>query len=315
MSEIEFFSSLRQLSRIEQSVVTIGAFDGVHLGHQQLLRQLVASAREFALPSVVIIFEPQPNEYFNRQLAPARLMRLREKVAALSIYGVDRVVCLKFDRNLSSLSAQSFIESVLVEGLGVKKLIVGDDFRFGSDRRGDFNLLLEQGRQLGFEVVDTKTYEAGKIRVSSTLVRRLLREAKLSEAGRLLGRTYCNLGRVIYGRRLGRELGFPTMNVQLGRLHVPVKGVFAVDVEIEGARYQGVANVGLRPTVNEDMKPLLEVHVFDAELNAYGKFIKVMYRHKIRNEQRFENTDALKAQIEIDVCEARAYFRQREQTN
>lgn len=308
MHEIEFVSGLQRSIQNKRCVVTIGAFDGVHLGHQQLLAQLTEAAGTLGLPSVVIVFEPQPNEFFNRATAPARLMRLREKVLALSRFGVDQVLCLKFDRTLRGLSAEAFVTEVLVARLGVRKLIVGDDFRFGSDRCGDFAYLQKAGREHGFDVVDTSTHLSGNTRVSSTFIRCLLREGKLEKASELLGSPYTNIGRVIHGRRLGRKLGFPTMNVQLGRLRVPLNGVYAVTVELAGQSYIGVANVGVRPTVNEVSKPLLEVHLLDADVDAYGQFIAVTYRKKIRSEQQFDGIDQLKAQITIDANQARDYF-------
>jgi len=261
-----------------------------------------------SLPAVVLLFEPQPNEYFNRTGAPARLMRLREKSIALAEYKVDHILCLKFGADLGQLSAQAFIEQVLVKALGAKKVIIGDDFRFGSDRSGDFNVLREHGQRLGFDVVDTPTLEMSTSRVSSTAIRSLLKHARLADAAVALGRRYSNVGRVIYGRQLGRTLGFPTMNVQLGRLKTPLSGVFAVIVHVKNNQYKGVANVGVRPTVNKLLKPILEVHVLDTELSAYGTFIQVDYYQKLRDEMRFDTIETLKLQIKKDVIQARAYF-------
>lgn len=289
-------------------VATIGAFDGVHLGHQQLLEGLNQAAKALGLPSTVIIFEPQPNEYFNPAKAPARLTRLREKVSILAAYGAQRVLCLKFSEHLRALSAGDFVQAVLVNGLGVKKLIVGDDFRFGCDRSGDFQFLQQAGATAAFEVSDTRTFRAGPERVSSTYIRSLLAAGDLEGAEVLLGRPYANLGRVIYGRQLGRQLGFPTMNVGLARLSVPLSGVFAVRVQLGEDEFNGVANVGIRPTVNESVKPLLEVHVFDAAPNAYGQCIRVEYRKKLRDEMRFSNVTELQAQIEQDTVNATAFF-------
>lgn len=307
-SNLEFLSDYKQAEVLGQSVVTIGAFDGVHLGHQQLLRQLRDSAKQRGLPSVVVVFEPQPNEYFNPQKAPARLMRLREKVLALREYGVDRVLCLRFNPRLRAMSADTFVREVLVESLGVSKLIVGDDFRFGNDRSGDFAMLSKAGDELGFDVVDTQTLLAGGERISSTYIRERLSAGELVEAEALLGRPYSNVGRVVYGKKLGRQLGFPTMNIQLGRLSVPLSGVFAVDIDVVGKRYHGVANVGVRPTVNQVMKPLLEAHAFDAEFDVYGECASITYRKKIRQERRFESVEALTAQIKSDAAVARTYF-------
>lgn len=227
MHQIEFINGLNGLQpRHRGSVITIGSFDGVHLGHQQLLAQVLELAKELDLPSTVVIFEPQPNEYFQKQDAPARLMRLREKVDALRRYGVDRVLCLKFDSYLRSLSAQTFVETVIVSGLGAQRLVIGDDFRFGCDRLGDYAFLQEAGKKYGFAVSDTSTHVLSAGRVSSTRIRDALAKANLDDAASLLGAPYQSLGRVVYGKQLGRTLGFPTLNVALGRLSVPLQGVF-----------------------------------------------------------------------------------------
>ena len=293
-------------------VATIGNFDGVHLGHQAIIQQVVSKAKSLGVPAVVIIFEPQPMEFFQDKNAPARLMRFREKFQALSSFGLDYVFCLKFDSHLSKLSAESFIDAVLVSHLKVSHLVVGDDFRFGGDRKGDFALLQKQGALKGFTVENTPTLLADKLkeRISSTFVRELLAQARFSEAQQVLGRSYSIVGRVIHGQKLGRQLGFPTVNIALHRIKAPLCGVYAVQVDIsKGKSVLGVANIGVKPTVGNFL-PSLEVHLLDFNANLYGKQLSVTFRHKIRDEQRFESIEVLKEQINNDINAARRYFNQ-----
>ena len=292
----------------EKSVVTIGSFDGVHIGHQAILQQVKDAAKRLQLPSVVMTFEPQPREYFSSEKAPARLMRLREKIDALLDFGIDHVVCLKFNRQLRTLSALDFIDQVLVQGLAVDYLIVGDDFRFGCDRSGDFALLTERGREAGFEVMDTATIEVEGQRVSSTLVREAVEGGDFPRAAELLGRPFSISGIVGYGQQLGRELGFPTANVQLNRFSAPLAGVFAVKVNIAGSIYLGAANVGVRPTVGDLIKPILEVHLLDFDGDLYGQRIAVEFIHKIRDEQKFTGIKELITTIQGDVEVIRQWF-------
>ena len=292
----------------QKSVVTIGSFDGVHIGHQAILQQVKDAAKRLQLPSVVMTFEPQPREYFSSEKAPARLMRLREKIDALLDFGIDHVVCLKFNRQLRTLSALDFIDQVLVQGLAVDYLIVGDDFRFGCDRSGDFALLTERGREAGFEVMDTATIEVEGQRVSSTLVREAVEGGDFPRAAELLGRPFSISGIVGYGQQLGRELGFPTANVQLNRFSAPLAGVFAVKVNIAGSIYQGAANVGVRPTVGDLIKPILEVHLLDFDGDLYGQRIAVEFIHKIRDEQKFTGIKELITTIQGDVEVIRQWF-------
>lgn len=289
-------------------VATIGSFDGVHLGHQAILRQLRQAANAHGLPSVVIVFEPQPHEFFSGDKAPARLMRLREKVQALFAAGVDRVLCLQFNQALRSLSAQAFIERILVQGLGIRHLVVGDDFRFGCDRSGDFALLQNAGQQWGFSVSDTCTLLLHGERVSSTRIRGLLEQGKFSAAEELLGRPYSISGRVTYGQQLGRKLGVPTANIHLRRYRSPLQGVFAVSLQLADRTYPGVANVGVRPTVSGSNKPILEVHLFDFAEAIYGSSVSVTFYRKLRDEQKFASLEALQAQLQIDIAQARNYF-------
>ncbi|WP_188150216.1 bifunctional riboflavin kinase/FAD synthetase [Teredinibacter waterburyi] len=307
----EFIHGLASLqSRHYGCVATIGSFDGVHLGHQKVLAHLRQQAEQLGLPSLVMVFEPQPYEYFSREAAPARLMRLREKVEALFAQGIDRVLCLKFNQQLRTLSAEDYIEKVLVDGLGVKYLVVGDDFRFGCDRSGDFSLLQKAGELHGFAVCDTQTEQDNGERISSTRIRSLLEQDDFASAARLLGRDYQVLGRVIHGRKLGRSIGFPTANIGLGRYRAVVQGVYAVTVRIEGAADQldAVANVGVRPTIVGGQKPLLEVHLLDRTIDLYSRCIRVKFKHKIRRELRFSDVAELQQQIALDVSAAKAWF-------
>ena len=307
----EFIRGLHNLRPAHRGcVATIGSFDGVHLGHQAILRQLIDTARQRQLPTVAIVFEPQPHEFFSADKAPARLMRLREKVNALWASGVDRVVCLHFNQQMRSLSAEDFIQRILVDGLDIKHLVVGDDFRFGCDRRGDFALLQHKGQELGFSVSDTHTLEIDGARVSSTRIRQLLEAGDFAEAAKLLGKEYSIHGRVVYGKQLGRQLGVPTANVDLRRYRSPLHGVFAVTVTfVDGEVVQGVANIGVRPTVDGSKKPLLEVHLFDFGRSIYGAVIDVVFKRKLRDEQKFASLDELKAQLQTDIAQARDFFK------
>ena len=312
LAQREFIRGLHNLRPEHKgSVATIGSFDGVHLGHQAILRQLIQVAREQNLPAVVIVFEPQPPEFFAGDKAPARLMRMREKLEALWAAGVDKVLCLHFNQELRSLSAEQFIDRVLVQGLAIKHLVVGDDFRFGCDRKGDFALLQTKGAELGFEVTDTHTLEIDGTRVSSTRIRNLLEAGNFAEAEKLLGKPYGIYGRVVYGKQLGRQLGVPTANLDLRRYRSPLHGVFAVTAVFkDGAQVKGVANVGVRPTVNGLKKPLLEVHLFNFSRDIYGAVIDVVFHHKLRDEQKFASLDELKAQLQTDISQAKAFFNQ-----
>lgn len=289
-------------------VATIGNFDGVHRGHQAILQRLRERAAELQLPSCVVIFEPQPREFFAPDNAPVRLSRLRDKLELLAAAGVDRVLCLAFNRRLRELSAADFVRTVLVEGLGVQHLEVGDDFRFGCDRAGDFSFLEQAGRQFGFSVEDAITIELGGERVSSTRVRNAAQVADFALAEQLLGRPFSISGRVLHGQKLGRQLGTPTANVQLKRRRAPLNGVYLVSVELDGRVQPGVANIGMRPTVAGDGRAHLEVHLLDFAGDLYGRRLTVVFHQKLRDEQRFASLEALKAAIDADIASARAYW-------
>ncbi|WP_312759409.1 bifunctional riboflavin kinase/FAD synthetase [Pantoea brenneri] len=289
-------------------VLTIGNFDGVHRGHQALMSRLCEEGRKRNLPVVVMVFEPQPLELFAGDKAPARLTRLREKLRYLAEAGVDKVLCVRFDRRFAALSAQSFISELLVEKLDVKYLAVGDDFRFGAGRQGDFLLLQKAGVEYGFDVVSTETFCDGGKRISSTAVRQALAADDLALAQSLLGHPFSISGRVVHGDALGRTLGFPTANLPLRRSVSPVKGVYAVEVHgLTPEPIPGVANIGTRPTV-KGLRQQLEVHLLDINMNLYGRHIDVVLKQKLRNEQRFASLEALKEQIAKDVVTARQFF-------
>jgi riboflavin kinase/FMN adenylyltransferase len=290
-------------------VATIGNFDGFHLGHQAVIEQCSQKSIELGLPVTLITFEPQPREYFHPQSAPARLTRLREKIQVLRGYGVGRLLCLPFNAHLAGLDPETFIREILVDGVGVKYLVVGDDFRFGKDRAGTFSLLQQAGVRHGFEVASMHTFCMGDDRVSSTRVREALECGDLVTAQSLLGRPYAMSGRVAHGDKRGRTIGFPTANVFLHRTASPVAGVFAVVMDgVDTAPVAGVANVGSRPTVG-GTRALLEVHLFDFDRDIYGRHVQVSFLKKIRDERRFESFEALQQQIRLDAGEAKDFFR------
>lgn len=288
--------------------LTLGSFDGVHRGHQALLRALTQESQKRGLPSVAMIFEPLPREYFAGDNAPPRLSSLREKVAMLFSHGIDVVVCLKFNQWLRGLPAAQFVEELLVDGLNIKHLVLGDDFRFGCDRKGDFSMLQTGGKQWGFTVSDTLTQQSAGERISSTRIRDLLQQNRFAAASELLSYDYAMTGRVIYGNQLGRKLGFATANLSLGKRKTPIQGVFAVTVSLDGNDYPAVANIGLRPSVTGGTKPLLEAHILDFSGDIYGRRIAVTFRHKLRREMRFESYDALKKQVFADIEQAKIFF-------
>ncbi len=292
----------------EGCVLTIGNFDGVHLGHQAVIGQLAEKAGELHLPSVLMSFEPYPQEFFTPAAAVPRLTRFREKMLALRRYAVDRALCLRFNERLADMSARDFITELLVGRLGVRYLVVGDDFRFGWQREGDFELLREAGEKHGFQVARMHTVELDGERISSTRIRAALGQGKLALAEQMLGRPYRMCGRVAHGDKRGRDLGFPTANIKLHRMASPVNGVFAVELfGVTGEPVPGVANVGIRPTVS-GTEARLEVHLFDFSQDIYGAHVHVDFLHKIREEQRFDSLQELVKQIELDVRDARAFF-------
>ncbi|MDC9589897.1 bifunctional riboflavin kinase/FAD synthetase [Xenorhabdus sp. XENO-10] len=289
-------------------VLTIGNFDGVHRGHQALLKHLKQEGQRLGLPTMVMIFEPQPLEVFATDKAPARLTRLRDKIKYLAQNGVDYLLCVKFDKYFADNSPEAFVSQLLVEKLGVKFLAIGDDFRFGKNRFGDFHYLQQAGKQYNFDVASTDSFCDSGLRISSTAIRQALQNDDLALAEILLGHPYSISGRVVHGKQLGRTIGFPTANLPLRRLVTPVKGVYAVEVHGLGDNpLPGVANIGNRPTVAGQGQQL-EVHLIDTQMDLYGRHIDVVLRKKLRNEQRFASLDALKQQIANDVIAARNYL-------
>lgn len=290
--------------------LTIGNFDGVHRGHRAMLQRLVEKARELRLPCSVLTFEPHPREFFSPAAAPARLTRLREKLELIAEVGVERTHVLRFGARLAALTADRFIDEVLIRGLGVRWLLVGRDFRFGAKRAGDFALLEAAAARQGFGLEAMADVKEGGQRVSSSAVRNALAAGDLEAAARLLGRDYTMSGRVAHGEKLGRTLGFPTANIVLRR-RPPLAGVFVVEVELEEthAVLRGVASVGRRPTVKENAAPLLEVHLFDWNGALYGRHLRVKFLRKLRDEETYDGLEALRAAIARDAAQARDYFR------
>ncbi len=288
------------------TAVTIGNFDGVHVGHAHIFSQLTAAARQRELASVVLSFEPLPQQHFWGENAPLRLQGLRNRVESIASHGIDYLMLLAFNEALAQLTPEQFIEQILVKTLQVRHLIVGDDFRFGRDRAGNFDTLRTAGNAHHFSVEETTTVDIDAARVSSTRVRQALANNEIEEATKLLGRPYRIDGRVIHGEKLGRQLGFPTANVALKKLVPPLAGVFAVQASDldTGKRYPAVANLGQRPTIG-GRRLLLEVHLIDENCELYGHHLAVDFMHFIRGERRFDSLDQLKAQIASDTASAR----------
>ncbi|MEC9481909.1 MAG: bifunctional riboflavin kinase/FAD synthetase [Halomonas sp.] len=289
-------------------VATIGNFDGVHRGHQAILDQLRDRAEALGLPVTVVVFEPQPREFFAGDQAPPRLTRLRDKACLLASYGAERILCLPFNEALRSLTARQFIERILIDGLGVRHLVVGDDFRFGCDREGDFALLNRVGATSDFGVEHTRTFLLDGERVSSTRVRTMLASGNFAQAARLLGRAYRYCGRVVADQRLGRTIGVPTANLPLLPGPLALRGVYAVATRLDDGRVlPGVANIGWRPTVGAP-RPVLETHLFDFDEDLYGQRLEVVPCVRLRGEMTFDGLEPLKRQIQADQARARRYF-------
>ena len=296
-------------SRHRGCAVTIGAFDGIHLGHQAVLAHLNAEAASLGVPTTVVTFEPLPREYLSPVEAPPRITTLRDKWPLLEACEVDRVLCLPFNESLRQLSAREFVEQVFVEGLGVRYLAFGDDFRFGNRREGDLDYVRALAGEFGYAVAPTPTLEVDQERVSSTRIRAALAESDFEAASGLLGRPFEMAGRVQHGQKLGRQLDAPTANIALRRIRSPLQGVYAVNVSGGGLhKAPGVANVGVKPTIGESLEATLEVHVLDGSPDLYGERLTVQFWHKLRDEQKFPSLDALKAGIAADKANARAWL-------
>ena len=286
-------------------VLTVGNYDGVHLGHQQMIGAVKRRAAELGAAATVLVFEPSSKEFIDPDGAPARLTRWREKFAALQALGVDRLVTLRFDEHVRAMTPQSFVDELIVGSLGARHVVVGDDFRYGREACGTIDSLRAAGREHGFGVERMDPFILDGVRVSSTAVRERLERADYAGAARLLGRPYRMTGRVARGAELGRTLGFPTANLRLMRRRSPTWGVSAVRVYgIEAGARQGVASLGTRPTVNGN-EPLLEVHIFDFSGDLYGRLIEVEFVAKLRDEVKFESLDAMMVQMKVDAAQAR----------
>jgi riboflavin kinase/FMN adenylyltransferase len=288
--------------------LTIGNFDGVHLGHQALLDQLKLAGHRLGLQTAVLVFEPHPREFFMPLEAPARLTSMREKLGFLATLDVDRVYVCRFNSSFAQMSAEDFIHA-LCEKLATKFILIGDDFRFGSRRRGDYTLMKKMGSQQGFEVEAMQSVIRDGVRVSSTAVRVALADGDLHAAERYLGRPYSISGRVIHGDGLGRQLGFPTANIQLKHNRPPLTGIFVVKVQGDDVpSIRGVASLGVRPTVKTNGKPILEVHLFNFSGDLYNKHLRVDFLHKLRDEEKYPDLQSLTRQIELDVSNAKQWF-------
>jgi len=287
------------------SVVTIGAYDGVHLGHQQLLERVTREARDSQRPSVVMSFEPTPKEFFAASSPPARLMRFREKFEALADFGIDIFYCPRFDPAMRSIKADAFIRQILVHGLNARHVVVGDDFQFASRREGTVEHLIRASRALDFSVEQVASIVVDGVRVSSTVIRESLAEGDVQRAAAFLGRPYRMSGKVVKGRKVGRSLGYATANVDIRRRQSAVLGIFAVRVSgLDEGPVDGVASLGTRPTFDL-CKPLLEVHLFDFDREIYGEYIQVDFLAHLRAEEKFASVDELVAQMAIDAENAR----------
>ena len=291
------------------TALTIGNFDGVHLGHQAMLAELKRAAGRLGVPACVLTFEPHPREFFAPDKAPTRLTSLREKLELLAECGIERVHLCRFDYRFAQITAEDFVERVIARGLGARWLLAGDDFRFGARRAGDLVMLKQSGPRIGLEVVALASFMLEGERVSSTAVRKALAGGDLARAGRLLGRAYSISGRVVRGDGLGRKLGFPTANVQMKHNRPPLTGIYAVRLHGAAAGpVQGVASLGVRPTVKIQGAPVLEVHALDFEGDLYRRHVRVEFLHKFRDEEKYADLGTLTRRIALDVENARNFF-------
>jgi len=304
---MQIFRGIPRPAQRVPCALTVGNFDGVHRGHRALLARVTGAARARGIASAVMTFEPHPREFFAPQAAPMRISNLRDKLEALQDAGVDRVFIQHFNRRFAQLTAPDFVERILIEGCRVRWLLVGDDFRFGARRAGDNALLQEYAARGRFELEQMPTFDDGGERISSTAVRAALAAGDMKRAERLLGRPYVISGRVLHGRKLGRSMGFPTLNLRIAHAHPALHGIFAVHVHgIGPAPRPGVASIGLRPTVDAQGRWHLEVHLFDFAREIYGALVRVEFVQKLREEQKYETLEALAAAIRRDADRARA---------
>ncbi|MBC6413941.1 MAG: bifunctional riboflavin kinase/FAD synthetase [Chromatiales bacterium] len=287
-------------------VATIGAFDALHIGHQRVIQQTKAIAKQYKLPSAVIMFEPLPGEFFaTNDTPPKRIYPLRKRIELVKSLDVDYLVCLRFSAALANWTAADFVQRVILKGLCTRHLVVGDDFCFGKNREGDYNTLCDYGNRYGFEVSCTPEVTVDDKRISSTRIRLLLLAGEIDKANRLLGRPYSVAGRVGQGDRLATQLGYPTANLTFGKRQPPLQGVYAVSVKIQNAELIGVANAGVRPTVGATQYRI-ETHIFDFSKELYGQRLTVYPRYYLRAEQRYNDTAQLKDAICKDVSAAKS---------
>lgn len=313
---MKVFRGLPNAASRAPCALAIGNFDGVHCGHQALLARLREVASNMGLESAVMTFEPHPREFFAARAgdpskAPKRIAGLRDKLESLSAAGVDRVIVEHFNAHFASLSPQEFVEKILVQGLHVKWLIVGEDFCYGAKRAGNVQTLIEAGREYGFEVESQPTVTSHGERVSSSAIRAALEKGDFAQAKTLLGHPYAMSGHVIHGKKLGRTIGFPTLNMRIGHKHPALSGIYIVQVHgLEAQPLPGVASIGVRPTVDDSGRVLLETHLFDYAQQCYGRLVRVEFLKKLRDEEKYIDLPTLTAAIEGDAVQARAYFRQ-----
>ncbi|NBQ34010.1 MAG: bifunctional riboflavin kinase/FAD synthetase [Gammaproteobacteria bacterium] len=300
------FRDIEKLPQIEGSVVTIGNFDGIHLGHQKIIAQLKEHAEKLKVPSVVISFNPTPQNFFGADHAV--LSSYEEKDFFLSSLGINYHLVINFNKKFSNINAQTFIEEFLLRKLNIKHCLIGDDFRFGKNRVGNFSLLQENGDKHGFAVEETATIKHNQIRISSTRIRECLQQNNLEETKKLLGRSYSISGKIVRGQQRGRTINFPTINILPNRSKSPVSGVFAVKVKLSGQTYFGICNAGHKPTVN-GREFLFETHIFDFEKDVYEQFAEIVFLKHVRPEKKFNSFAELKDQIEKDVIEAKKFFK------
>jgi riboflavin kinase/FMN adenylyltransferase len=314
---MKVFRGLPNAASRAPSALAIGNFDGVHLGHQALLSELRAAATRLNIEAAVMSFEPHPRAFFAQMLgdsskAPTRIANLRDNLSALDQAGIDRVIVEHFNAHFAALSPEEFIQKILVDGLHVKLVMVGDDFRFGAKRAGDINTLKEAGQRLGFEVQTLNTVARNGERISSSAVRAALAAGDFEETNELLGRSYQISGHVVHGQKLGRTLGFPTLNLRIAHHKPAVMGIFVVQVHgLSEQPLPAVASMGVRPTVDDSGRVLLETHVLDHKVDAYGKIIHVEFLKKLRDEEKYIDLPTLTAAINRDADQARSYFKQR----
>jgi riboflavin kinase/FMN adenylyltransferase len=293
-------------NQFTQCVLTLGNFDGVHLGHQQLINHLIKQGKKLNLPTVVMLFEPQPLEFFCKQQAPARLTSFKEKMTLIEKLGIDYIIAIPFTQTFANMSAQDFIQDWLINQLKAKYIVIGDDFRFGRERKGDINLLQQYTDNYHLTVESMPTFVWNNLRISSTAVREALLNSDFKLAHCLLGRDYTIQGRVVHGNALARQLGFPTANIHLNRKKPALQGVYLVKVKncCSNQYYHGIANIGIRPTI-QGKKAILEVNLFDFSGDIYGQYLDITFIHKLRDEKKFASLADLKQQISQDICTAK----------